>query len=113
MRLSRDPGEHVHRTGQRRGYVMPAAPPALRRDDARADQLKAGEEPRIVPGEWADLQQPPGLVRVCDRSVFRSASRACPFDPPAVPGQFPPGPDELIDQLVDLAEVLGHRPQLR
>ena len=49
--------------GQNRGGYGVAgpervAPPALRRDEARADQLQAGEEPRIVPGEWADLQQP-------------------------------------------------------
>src|SRR5437879_4677714 len=39
------------------------------------------------------------------------ASRAGPFDPATVPGQFPPGTDERIDQFIYLAEVLGHRPQ--
>jgi hypothetical protein len=40
------------------------------------------------------------------------ASCVSTFDPATVPGQLPPGSDELIDQLVYLAEVLGHRSQM-
>jgi hypothetical protein len=41
-------------------------------------------------------------------------SRACrlPFDPPGVDGQLAALADERIDQLVDLAEVLGDLPQV-
>jgi hypothetical protein len=39
------------------------------------------------------------------------ASCLSSFDPASVRREFPPGADELVHQLVDLAEVLGDLPE--
>ena len=48
------------------------------------------------------------------RSLADAESTSCvsSFDPSSVPGQFPPGTDERIYELVDLPEVLGDLPEL-
>jgi len=54
---------------------------------------------------------PARLEPEAGRALTRSCARLFSFDPPAVDGQLAALADELVHQLVDLAEVLGDLPE--
>src|SRR5437867_10737201 len=71
--------------------------------------MMGGGPPFLIAGGWADTGghavvagwRPPGSLGGCG-SCRRS------LDPPTQAGHFPAAADELVDQLVDLAEVVRH-----
>ena len=93
--LARDRGQHTGGAAARHGRVMPSGPPALRRSEARRDELQASQEPpdltRGVVAERRGRALESASSEVGQYPACTASQRPAPERPRPIASAYSPG----------------------